>query len=451
MDSNDQRYPEWWRRRMLLHRMYVHTWRGQTVARKWPRGRGPPVSAAQAKTQEDFKRLVQAAKEVWPIDQVGARLIASNSQYIYRDVISRALVGKLAEMTIENPEVWDVISIQAQLDSIGSDQGSLLARAPTQWVILINPDNQPVLIWDEIAQMPVWGDAPETAISELTGDVLAGPGSGSQAATLAASGVTAGSYTSADITVDAKGRITEATNGASSGGITELTGDGAAGPGSGSQVLTLADTGVTPGTYTFATVQTDSKGRIINIDSGIIPPIPTPTEVVLGWQSGRYYTAQNAGGAASISANRLFATPMPVPLVENIGNIGLVVQAAVALSEVTIGIYENDSGYPGALIATLGTISTATNGVKTQATPSTPIAGPYVWLALAASHTPSIQLIAANSNYTPTQVGAPSPTTSAGTSSGLSASYIYNSGILPDPYPAGAGYVNGTPAIWIGK
>ena len=104
--------------------------------------------------------------------------------------------------------------------------------------------------------------------------ILAGDLTGNaNAPSLRASGVVPGSYTTADIVVDAKGRIIHAT----SGNIV-LNGDV-----TGTMLASvLSDTAVTAGTYTFTGVTVDSKGRITAASSGSAPTLAGDVSGALG-------------------------------------------------------------------------------------------------------------------------------------------------------------------------
>lgn len=140
----------------------VNAWRGQLVARAWPRLRGPPKSEKQRQSIETFTNRVRLAKYTFGIDQWHAKEFTRQSGTYPRDLILKAMSGRLFEVLIidgkEHVAVAIIQDVSWNLDLLSKDPGSILARGPDMWGEVAPGQDGYVLTSQGPGQAPVFAD-----------------------------------------------------------------------------------------------------------------------------------------------------------------------------------------------------------------------------------------------------------------------------------------------------
>lgn len=260
-----------------------------------------------------------------------------------------------------------------------------------------------------------WVYASQVGITQLTGDVTAGPGSGSQVATLAASGVSAASYGSATaiptFTVDAKGRVTAAATSA---------------------------TAVVPVTRTVNGIALSSNATLPD-QNAYKQAGTTPIE--------QWYVANLANATAlttgAPTAGVLRAMPFVAP-----ARGGTLDRLAIAITigavgNFRLGLYANQSQtaiYPGALVADSGNLDANVTGTNAATVNLTLTPNQMYWIALLSNAAPTIRAMGVASAGALLGVSNALPTTP---NVGISVSQSF--GALPDPFPGGGAMITAVP------
>lgn len=376
------RLPETQRTIRVKKRVIIYESRGIRIAQKWNSGHHRPPTGSELTLRAEFARMAKATKDIEATQQISARLMAEESKYTWRDFVSLAMTGQLADF-----QNYGEIVSQYTLDILGKDPGMIIIRTEIEWIALPRGANDNVLQLKD--GLPSWQTPPIGPEGPEGPPGPAGP-------------------TGADGPPGPTGPT----------GPTGATGaTGATGP--------AGPTGATGATG--ATGPTGPAGS-----TGATGEPSTP-----GFAAGRLYTAPFSGTAtnATASTNTLYAFPILIPAAYTLDTLRFQVNSTGAGTLAEMGVYANSRGLPTTLIKDAGSIAIGTNGIKTISGINQAIGPGWVWLAIAFNGSVTVTMIPGNTGSPGVNQGI------AGTSNGQSinqmatGAWTFSASALPSNFP----------------
>ena len=157
---------------------------------------------------------------------------------------------------------------------------------------------------------------------------------------LPASGVTVGNYSNATVTVDTYGRVTSIASGSSP--VTSVTASGALSASAGLQPnITLNSSGVTPGSYKSANITVDTYGRITTAASGAGPAFSAWQDQIQALSSGT--VTKLTFTTEEFDTNNCFTSSTFTPTVAGYYQVSAGMAFSSAASTAILYIFKNGS------------------------------------------------------------------------------------------------------------